>query len=268
LVYRRLARGRLLAATGEAWVMIQVWNFTGPDANAARQKAFDRRGEVVDRLNHVSTAYSYSLTAAGAGKEDLTCAVNPGVVKTRFDKLMYDFVTRTDQLIPLRFVDGNDFVDDGSGNKVSICQDNFLSGKVDIDDLGADDDWGFQAVMVHVLTERYAVASYKDNLDDAGYLMPNYLTAHFAARDKEGALYQYLFRDTTITAPHNTLRDRSKPYVTAFVSAKGYAVMEVIDKPSDPVAGLRTWVQKNAMTKVSIDDFIKERALAAAPVPA
>ena len=127
---------------------------------------------------------------------------------------------------------------------------------------------GFQAAFVHILTERYAVTDYQTKLATPDALTPLYRDAHFKARDMEGELYKYLFRDNTIVAPHNFRPSGNVPYEIVFQSRSGYKVIEMIDKPDDPVAGIRTWVQKNPLVKVTVDDFIKERETAGPRVPA
>ena len=68
----------------------------------------------------------------------------------------------------------------------------FFTAAVDLDDLLNDDNWGFQAVVVHILAERYAVPKYvEDILTNPPTPSPSpdpdpvYRDAHFAARDKE-----------------------------------------------------------------------------------
>ena len=217
---------------------VQLWPWEGPDLTPSRSNAFGRQNEFVARLNLVTQNtlnFRWDTNGLGGNRAQLRCA--PITPTTRFQKFLRDFIERTDQVIPLRFVDSKDPDPKNNNQPRWACQDNFFTAAVDLDDLLNNDNWGFQAVVVHILAERYAVPKYvEDILTNPPTPSPSpdpdsvYRDAHFAARDKEGELYKYLFRDPSIVAPHTFCPKDGSPYVIAFNSNDcGYKVIEKID---------------------------------------
>jgi hypothetical protein len=118
--------------------------------------AFDRRQELVDRLNAVSGGLSFRL-------EDrvLVYDVVDEDALTDFDRRMRDFIDR-DALVPLRLINRHAYVD--------------------IDDLLGGEDLSFQMVMVHFLAERFSVKDYARRI---GTDMP-FDAAHGVGREPMG----------------------------------------------------------------------------------
>ena len=59
---------------------VQVWQFRGSDATPARQAAYDRRSEIVARLNAAADGAAFRLEPVSGGNEELRCAVTPGTL--------------------------------------------------------------------------------------------------------------------------------------------------------------------------------------------
>jgi hypothetical protein len=252
---------------------VQLWPWDVADRTPERNAVFARKNEFVDRLNKVTASalnFRWDTTGLVADKAWLRC--DPIPPTTRFQKFLREFVERTDQVIPLRFVPGEDPDPANPTDHRHICEDAFFSAAVDLDDLKAADDYGFQAVVVHILAERYSRPDYVNKVLNVPMPPkpredPTYRSAHFAARDKEGELYQYLFRDPDIDAPHNFSPPGNVPYVTIFTSSKnGYAVVERIERPWDGTAKLQTCVVVGSSRKAQIDEWVAERARVAAPI--
>ena len=125
--------------------------------------AFDRVQELIDRLNSLSTAIQYELQAS-----DLTYTIVDEDALTGFDKQMRAFIDRED-MIPMRLVRGMN----------AVVGDSFWLGYVDMDDLLASDDLGFQSMLLHFIAERFDVYRYADRIGTEGMLPIDLTTRRF-----------------------------------------------------------------------------------------
>jgi Domain of unknown function (DUF4157) len=114
--------------------------------------AFDRRDQLIDRLNAQSPAIHYFL----AGQE-IRATVIDAARLTEFDRRMQRFFDHA--MLPMRLTSGADRVG-VPGHFGSLVGDSFAEGNVDLDDLLADDDFSFRSGIVHFLTERASVPNY------------------------------------------------------------------------------------------------------------
>lgn len=209
--------------------------------------AFDRAQELVDRLNTISPAIQYELKG-----QDLQYTVKDEAALTYFDKSMKGFIDQPG-VVPMRLITSKGYVAGGP-----LFADSFMSAYVDLDDLLADDIYSFQSDLLHFLTERFHVKDYdrKIGTDMDG----QFPAAHRAGKDAEAAQLQSLFNDPSIAFNY----EESKPnntWVNAFKSADhGYRVFQVVRHSDREIAGGEMWVQKKDGTRVSMDDFRKERA--------
>lgn len=88
------------------------------------------------------------------------------------------------------------------------------------------------------------------------------LADHQAGKDAETAQLQALFNDPSIVFNY-VQEEPNKPWLNAFKSKDhGYRVFQVVSHSEREVAGGKMWVQKKDGTRMSIDDFRKERAAA------
>jgi Domain of unknown function (DUF4157) len=212
--------------------------------------AFGRAKEFVDRLNKISAAIQYELKG-----QVLSYTVKDAKALGHFDKRMMDFIDRA-ALVPMRLITHQGLV--GGSN---LFADSFVSAYVDLDDLMADDLYSFQSDLLHFLTERFQVKDYDKKIGtNMGGEFPK---AHQAGKDAEAEQLRALFKDPSIvfvyeeTKPDNT-------WVNAFKSkTNGYWVFQVVKRSDKAVAGGEMWVKKKDGTRVSMDDFRKERAAAA-----
>lgn len=107
--------------------------------------AFDRRQELIDRLNAQSAAIQYWLDGWVIRKDVIDEAA-----LTNFDRQMRQFIDRP-ELVPMRLTAGADRVG-GGGNFTTLLGDSLRAANVDLDDLMADDDFSFRSDLVHFLT--------------------------------------------------------------------------------------------------------------------
>jgi hypothetical protein len=228
--------------------------------------AFDRRQELVDRLNGLSAAIQYQLEAAPtAPRERITYTVVDESALTHFDRQMRTFIDRT-ELVPFRLITGAGRVSDGGGF-VPLLFDSFVAAYVDLDDLLASDDNAFQLVLLHFITERISTSNYARRIGietGPGNLPDSFDRAHRAGRDAEVAFLRDLIGDPTIR--HNY--DEGKPngtLVVAWKSNEGYRVFHIIRRGAAEVRGGEVSVQTADGRRLSIEDFLAERRAAAAP---
>lgn len=213
--------------------------------------AFGRAQELVDRLNTINPAIQYELKG-----QSLVYTVKDAApaALTHFDKVMKGFMDR-DDVVPMRLITGKGYVGRGP-----LFADDFRSAYVDLDDLMADDLYSFQSDLLHFLTERFQVKNYERLIGTD--FSAQFEKAHQAGKEAEAANLRELFNDPSIVFNYEQF-DR-EPWVNAFKSMDhGYRVFQVVHHREREVAGGKMWVQKKDGTRVSMEDFRKERAAAA-----
>ncbi|MDD5389871.1 MAG: DUF4157 domain-containing protein [Gallionellaceae bacterium] len=212
--------------------------------------AFDRANELVDRLNTISTAIQYELKG-----KSLAYKVVDETKLTHFDKKMKDFIDSA-ALVPMRLVNHDGLV--GGSN---LFADSFVSAYVDLDDLMADDLYSFQSDLLHFITERFQVKDYDKKIGTN--MGGQFDKAHKAGKDAEAEQLRALFKDPSIFFLYEETKPNGKTWVNAFKSKDhGYRVFQVVKDMSRAIAGGEMWVQKKDGTRVSMDDFRKERGAA------
>ena len=214
--------------------------------------AFPRAQELIDRLNTVSPAIQYKLVGRLIEYE-----VKDEAALTFFDKKMKDFIDRA-PLIPMRLITSKGYL----GGR-PLFADDFTTGYVDLDDLMADDIYSFQSDLLHFLTERFQVKDYERLIGTD--FTAKFDKAHKAGKDAEAEQLQFLFNDPSVVFVYED-KNAKGTWVNAFKSKDhGYWVFQVVKKSEREVAGGEMWVKKKDGSRVSMDDFRKERAAAAKP---
>jgi hypothetical protein len=215
--------------------------------------AFDRRQELIDRLNTLSTAIQYRLE----GRRIVYDLIDESVL-TNLDRQMRGFIDRA-EVVPMRLITSAGFVGGGP-----LLFDSFILGYVDLDDLLASDDHAFQIVLLHFLTERFQVRNYARRIGTN--LDPEFARAHRAGREAETEFFRELIGDPTIrfnydeTRPNGTL-------VVAWRSQEGYRIFHVIRRATQAERGGELFVQTRDGRRLTIEDLIAERAAAAPAAP-
>lgn len=163
------------------------------DVGRGEFSGMGRVGELIDRLNAISTALIFSLGTGGV----LEYTENPYGDETEFDRRMKRFIDSTD-IIPLRMTNRHGLMRDRDEDPYSIRVrgDSFMTGYVDIDDVLATDDLALQGRLIHYLTERGATRNYARRMA-AGTLTidPAFHRAHDAGIDAERDLLRDYFGD-------------------------------------------------------------------------
>ncbi len=212
--------------------------------------AFGRAQELIDRLNTISPAIQYELKG-----NTLTYKVKDAKALTYFDRQMKDFIDRA-ALVPMRLI-----THEGLVGGSTLVADSFVSAYVDLDDLMKDDIYSFQSDLLHFITERFQVKNYDKKIGTN--IGPQFPAAHRAGKEAEAGLLRDIFKDPSIVFVYEETKPNGT-WVNAFKSKDhGYWVFQVVRRLEKAVAGGEMWVRKKDGTKVSMDDFRKERAAAA-----
>lgn len=227
--------------------------------------AFDRRQEMVDRLNALSSAVVYTLN-----DRVLEYELVEGAEQSFFDTSMIGFIDNA-AVLPLRLITGAGLVGNSTAGFSTLLIDSFMSGYLDLEDLLASDDTSFQMNLMHILTERSMARNYARRIgspglspvDASGNLTREFRRAHQAGNDSEAAFLQDIFNDPTIRFTRE--RQRGQTLTFTFRSDEGYRVIHTFTRQNRTVSGGEVTVINAAGDTVSVADFIQEREAAVAP---
>lgn len=215
--------------------------------------AFDRRQELVDRLNAQSRAIQYRLD----GRRLVYDIIDAGTL-TSFDRQMRDFIDRA-EVVPLRLITSAGRVGGGP-----LWVDSLQAGYLDLDDMLASSDVSFQMNLVHIMVERLSIRNYDRR---RGTIMAReFDAAHRRGLDAEAEYLRNLVGDPTIRFVYEETRPNGTS-VFGFQSGEGYRIFHVFRglQQRRAVRGGELFVQMRDGRRLTIDQLIAERAAAAAP---
>ena len=224
--------------------------------------AFDRRQELIDRLNAQSPAIQYRLD----GRLIRYNVINAAALTT-FDRQMQGFIDRA-ELTPMRLTTGADRVGGRGGPFTPLTVDSLRAANVDLDDLMADDDFSFQSDFVHLLTERFSVRNYARRIgaepgDTAFITDAEFQRGHRMGLGAEASLLQDFFNDPSIEFNYEEPQPNDKLLINFRSRDHGYQVFHVISRTNREISGSEMFVRARDGRRVAMDDFKKERAVAA-----
>jgi hypothetical protein len=220
--------------------------------------SFDRRQELIDRMNAQSSAVTYRLD----GRVIRYDVHDPASVNS-FDRQMIAFIDRA-EVIPMRLI--------GAGGRVGgfpVSSDVLQEAYVDLDDLLSSSDLGFQLLMIHFLTERANVRDYAPRIGTGG-VGAEWARVHPLGRRAEAEHLREVIGDPTIAYVYEEERP-SGAYVTGFRSrAERYWVFQVYstNRSRSGIEGSSVFVQMPPPDgrRLTIEQLRAERA-ARAPTP-
>jgi hypothetical protein len=225
--------------------------------------AYDRRQELIDRLNGMAPGMEYFLRD---DERTIGYVVIDEAFLTPFDHRMRELIDQA-KVLPMRLITRHGFV---GGSPLRM--DSLQEGYVDLDDLLSSSDLGLQMVLIHFLTERNRVPNYERRI---GTPMPEFPVAHRAGRDAEAQHLRDVIGDDSINYVYEERRNPADPvnsnYVIGFRSRRErYWVFEVYSNRRQPgVRASTLFVQMPDNRRLTVEQLIAERAAAAAPaVPA
>lgn len=214
--------------------------------------AYDRRQELVDRLNDISDGMEYRLQNAGQGAQ-LHYDVQNRDELTNFDTQMRGFIDQPD-VVPMRLITSAGQVQTPGGYS-PVFVDAAVSGYVDLDDLLAGDDQSFQMNLIHILTERLQIEDYERRI---GTPMPEFDAAHRAGLEAEAEYLRSVIGDPTIEYLY-TEEKGSGTVVFGFESDEGYRVFHVFGESGELQRGGNLFVRTADGNRMSVDEFVAQR---------
>jgi len=217
--------------------------------------AFDRHQELVDRLNAISTGMEYSLDGRRLQGE-----VVDEAALSNFDRQMQEFMSPDTQVVPMRLITRSGYV---GGQPLLV--DEFNRAYVDLDDLMASDDVSFQSMLVHFLAERFSVRDYARRIGTN--LDPLFDRAHRIGREAEADLLRDILGDPSIQYVYEERRPNGTLVVGFRSRDERYRVFIIIRGAGREVRGGIVRVLTRDRRRISLNDFLRERAAAAAPAP-
>jgi hypothetical protein len=162
------------------------------DVGRGEQSGFARAGELVDRM----TLLSPSLIFSQEGRE-LRYRQVEGLTANSFDTQMMALIDR-EEVLPMRLTNRHGLLGDKTnGFHDAVDGDAFTSGYVDIDDLLAGDDLGFQMLLVHFLTERAATRNYARRIG-TDFSQAEFDRGHSRGIEAEAQILRDFFGDPSI----------------------------------------------------------------------
>jgi len=210
--------------------------------------AFDRVQELITRLNAISNSLEYRLD----GRVLRYNVINEDT-QSHFDSELRAYIDRS-EIVPMRLITGAGYVSGGP-----LLVDSLQLGYVDLDDLLASDDLGFQSNIIHVLAERFAVRNYNRRLG-TNSVGAEWARAHPVGLRAEATFFQNVFNDPSIRYSW----DRTSPngnYIAVFRSrAVGFRILLRIRGGRGEIRGTQISVRTRDGRTISANDFQIERA--------
>jgi len=162
------------------------------DVGRGEQSGFARVPEFIERLNGLSPSLNWKLE----GRE-LVFEQTPDSTPTNFETQMMALVNQ-ENVLPMRMTNRHGLLGDkASGFHDPVDGDAFTSGYVDIDDLLAGDDLGFQMLLVHFLTERAATSNYARRIGGT-FSEAEFNRGHSLGIEAEAEILRAFFGDPSI----------------------------------------------------------------------
>jgi hypothetical protein len=224
--------------------------------------AYDRRQELIDRLNQMAPGMEYFLRD---DERTIDYVVIDEAVLTPFDHRMREFIDQV-KVLPMRLITREGYVG-GSPLRMDSLQEAY----VDLDDLLSSSDLGLQMILIHFLTERNRVPNYERRI---GTPMPEFDVAHRAGRNAETQHLRDVIGDDSINYVYEERRNPADPansnYVIGFRSRRErYWVFQVYsNRRPHGVRASTLFVQMPDKRRLTVEELIAERGAAAAPAPA
>ncbi len=207
--------------------------------------AFDRRQELIDRLNAQSPAIQYWLEG-----RRLRYRIVDESALTNFDHQMRGFIDRP-EVVPMRLITRSGYVGGGP-----LLVDSLVLAYVDLDDLLASGDLSFQLNLIHLLTERFGVRGYARRI---GTAMPEFDRVHRAGLEAEAAHLQSVIGDPSIRFNYEEERPNGT-VVFAFRSSEGYRVFHVFRAAGREERHGVIWVRTRDGRRLTVEQLRQERA--------
>jgi hypothetical protein len=220
--------------------------------------AFDRAGELIDRLNAQSSAIQYTLDV-----RTLRYNIVDAATLTAFDRMMRDFIDNA-AIVPMRLITSQGRIV-GPGFSSPVIGDAAESGYVDLDDMLATDDLSFQSILVHFLTERFNIRNYERRI---GTAMPEFNRAHEAGHTAQAQHLRDVLSDPSIVFNYEEPKPNGDAHIVFRSTTRGYRVFLILRHIQRAVMNSEIRIFTIDRRWLSVSDFLAERAAAPAPAGA
>jgi hypothetical protein len=215
--------------------------------------AFERREELINRLNAQSLAIEYKLDG-----RVLKYEVKDKTKLKNFDRQMLKFIDAP-QLLPMRLVTSAGRLVYAGGSSPVIV-DAFASGYVDLDDLLATDNLAFQSMMVHFLAERSHVTNYDRRIGTASLRTKAvFKPAHEAGHEAQAEHFRDIFSDPDIKYVYNEAKPHGAYHIVFHSAAKGNWIFLILHRIRNEVTNSEVKIRKGGKW-LSVEDFLAQRA--------
>jgi hypothetical protein len=187
LTLQRTAGNRAVGATLARKVEMR-------DVGRGEQSGYARLPELIHRLNRLCPHVGFYMEG-----QQLTYVKSPtsDAAPTSFESQMMALIDQ-DPVLPMRLTNRQGLLGDRThGFHTDVDGDAFTSGYVDIDDLLAGDDLGFQMLLVHFLIERAATRRYAQRLGTK-FSDVEFQHGHSLGIEAEARILREYFNDPTI----------------------------------------------------------------------
>ncbi len=221
--------------------------------------AFDRRQELIDRLNTLSAAIQYRLD----GRRIAYNVIDEAAL-THFDRKMQGFIDRA-EVIPMRLITSAGRLVAG-GASFPVIADSFVTGYVDLDDLLATDSLGFQSILIHFLTERFSVPDYERLIGTAA-LGTQFNRAHTAGHEAQVQHFQSVFNDPSIRFNYEEIKPNGSAHIVFRSRDGGYRIFLIVHRIRGAVSGSEVRVRTTADGWLTVEEFLRRRAAAVPALP-
>jgi hypothetical protein len=215
--------------------------------------AFERRDELVERINHQTPGVAYSLDGRALKYEVIV-----QTLVENFDRKMMEFIDKA-EVVPMRLITNEGLID---GQRLLI--DSLQLAYVDLDDMLASSDLSFQLNLIHFLEERFRVKNYERRIGTS--MDKDFPRAHRAGLEAETQHLREVIGDPTIDFVFEEDQGNGRIVFGYRSGAERYRIVHVFRPGGRGVQGGDVFVLTRDGRRLTIEELIAERR-AAAPAP-
>jgi hypothetical protein len=220
--------------------------------------AFDRRQEIVTRLNRQSPGLVYFLREPDARRAVLRYEIWDAAAINNFDREMMGFIDRA-EVVPMRLITRHGLVGGGA-----LLIDSLQEAYVDLDDMMGSDDLSFEMNLIHFLTERFRIRNYERRIGTN--MDAEFNRAHAAGIEAETNHLRAVIGDPNIRFNHEREENGRAIFVFRSRSPFRYEIVHVFGRSRQGLSTGTVFALRGTR-RLTIPELITERA-ASAPAPA
>jgi hypothetical protein len=218
--------------------------------------AYDRRQEVVDRLNRQSPGLVYWLSEPNERRAILRYEVWDEAAQNNFDREMRGFIDRG-EVVPMRLITRHGLIGGGA-----LLIDSLQEAYVDLDDMMGSDDLSFELNLIHFLTERFRIRNYERRIGTN--MDAEFNRAHAAGIQAETEHLRAVIGDPTIRFNHEREENGRAIFVFRSRDPFRYEIVHVFGRSRQGLSTGTVFALRGTR-RLTIPELIAERAGAAAP---